>query len=217
MHWFDHFDGYCERTDFTYWSEPINALTNLAFIIAAVIMWRRSAGLVSARVLCGILFAIGSGSYLFHTHATGWALLADVAPIGLFILAYIFVINRDVLGWSWWAALLGTLAFLPYAYIAVPVLNRVPFLAISNFYWTVPILILAYVPFLPKGTGLARGFAIGAGVLCLSITLRSVDELWCAQLPLGTHFLWHCLNAVMLGWMIAVYRRHMLAGRGAGL
>jgi hypothetical protein len=29
--------------------------------------------------------------------------------------------------------------------------------------------------------------------------------------PLGTHFGWHLLNAVMLGWMIEVYRRHMLA------
>jgi hypothetical protein len=29
---------------------------------------------------------------------------------------------------------------------------------------------------------------------------------------LGTHFLWHLLNAVMLGWMINVYVRHR-AGR----
>jgi len=33
--WFAQFDGYCERTDLTYWSEPVNAVTNLAFIIAA--------------------------------------------------------------------------------------------------------------------------------------------------------------------------------------
>jgi aspartyl-tRNA(Asn)/glutamyl-tRNA(Gln) amidotransferase subunit C len=31
------------------------------------------------------------------------------------------------------------------------------------------------------------------------------------QIPLGTHFLWHILNGIMLGWMIEVYRRHMLA------
>jgi hypothetical protein len=28
---------------------------------------------------------------------------------------------------------------------------------------------------------------------------------------MGTHFLWHILNGLMLGWMIEVYRRHMLA------
>jgi hypothetical protein len=25
---------------------------------------------------------------------------------------------------------------------------------------------------------------------------------------MGTHFLWHLLNALMLGWMIMVYVRH---------
>jgi len=36
----------------------------------------------------------------------------------------------------------------------------------------------------------------------------------CVDFPLGTHFLWHILNAVMLGWMIEVYHRHALSGRG---
>ena len=30
-------DVYCERTDFSFWSEPINALTNIAFLIAAAL------------------------------------------------------------------------------------------------------------------------------------------------------------------------------------
>jgi len=30
-------------------------------------------------------------------------------------------------------------------------------------------------------------------------------------LPMGTHFLWHLLNAAMLGWMIEVYARHIRA------
>ena len=29
------FDGYCERVDLTYWAEPVNAITNAAFLIAA--------------------------------------------------------------------------------------------------------------------------------------------------------------------------------------
>ncbi len=50
MDWFEQIDGYCERTDFTYWSEPLNAVTNVAFIIAALLLWRRSAGVPMARV-----------------------------------------------------------------------------------------------------------------------------------------------------------------------
>jgi hypothetical protein len=32
----------------------------------------------------------------------------------------------------------------------------------------------------------------------------------------GTHLFWHLLNAVMLGWMIEIYRRHVLEGGAAG-
>ena len=202
MDWFEQIDGYCERTDFTYWSEPLNAITNAAFIVAALIMWRRTAGMPAARLLCVILFCIGVGSYLFHTHATQWAALADVAPIGIFILTYLFLTNRDIVGLPWWAAGLITLLFGPYAYVMVPLLDQLPFFRISDFYWTVPVLLLLYAGYLRGDVG--NGFVIGAAILCLSITLRSFDEIWCTQFPVGTHIFWHILNGIMLGWMIEV-------------
>jgi RsiW-degrading membrane proteinase PrsW (M82 family) len=60
----------------------------------------------------------------------------------------------------------------------------------------------------------ARGLAIGVGLLGLSLLFRTIDARVCAAFPLGTHFLWHLLNAVLLGWMIRVLVRH---GRGPGL
>jgi hypothetical protein len=56
----------------------------------------------------------------------------------------------------------------------------------------------------------ALGLAMGATLLILSILFRSIDLPLCSGWPLGTHFMWHILNALMLGWMIEVYRRHML-------
>ena len=40
--------------------------------------------------------------------------------------------------------------------------------------------------------------AIVGVVGAVSLTLRTVDEPLCAQWPIGTHFLWHCLNATVL-------------------
>ena len=40
MEWFEAVDGYCERVDAAFWSEPINAVTNAAFLIAAIWVWR---------------------------------------------------------------------------------------------------------------------------------------------------------------------------------
>ena len=217
MDWTRQFDGYCERTDFTYWSEPINAVTNAAFLIAALIMWHRAAGLAGARLLAAILFAIGIGSYLFHTHATAWAALTDVLPILLYILVYLYLVNRAVAGWPVWAAALGTAGFLPYAAGVTFVLAEIPFLSISSVYWTVPILLVIYSAiFRARYPATTTGFLIGAAILSLSITLRSLDEILCAVWPLGTHPAWHLLNALMLGWMIEVYRRHMLEGAAAG-
>ncbi|MEM9438384.1 MAG: ceramidase domain-containing protein [Pseudomonadota bacterium] len=218
MDWTEQFDGYCERTDFTYWSEPINAITNAAFLIAAFIMWRRVRGeaLPIANLLILILTAIGIGSYLFHTHATVWAVTADVVPIGLFILLYLFAVGLHFLRWPLWRALLLTAAFVPFAALVVPLIDRLPFFSISNFYWTVPILLLAFAPLVARqNVATARGMLIGAAILTLSISLRSVDEIICEAVPLGSHFLWHILNGVMLGWMIEVYRRHMVGNAPA--
>ena len=214
MNWTETFDGYCERLDPSFWAEPVNAVTNAAFLIAAVIMvYRlRRSGLVGAYVLVLVLSAIGVGSFLFHTFATGWAALADVAPIGAFILIYLFLVHRFMVGWSLMLSLVATSLFIPYAALLTPALGALPFFEISSFYWTVPVLLFAYA-FVLRGRlpSVAKGMAIGGGLLVISITLRSVDMPLCDGFPLGTHFLWHCLNAVMLGWMIEVYRRHSLA------
>lgn len=205
-------DGYCERMGPEYWAEPINAVTNLAFVLMALFMWRRSAGLPLARALSLILGLIGIGSFLFHTHAQVWSAFLDTTPIALFILLYLFAVNRDVWGMPVWMALLGAALFLPYAALTVPVWQGLPVLAVSAGYIPVPVLILIYAVLLwARAPVVARGFVLGAGLLLLSLTARSVDEILCASLPMGTHFLWHLLNAAMLGWMIEVYARHIRA------
>ena len=70
---------YCERTGAGFWAEPVNAMTNLAFLVAAV----------------------GVGSFLWHTFATPWAEWADVIPIGLFIAVFLASFLRRVAGLRW--------------------------------------------------------------------------------------------------------------------
>lgn len=206
MDWTRTIDSYCERMGPDYWAEPINAVTNLAFILAAIVMWRRSQGDRLAQLLCAVLFAIGVGSYLFHTHAQTWAALADVLPIGIFILLYIFAINRVGLGMRPQIALGVTALFIPYAALTVPLFQMVPGLGSSAGYAPVPLLIGVYAFLLRRrAPELARGLAIGAGLLIASLTFRTLDIPLCANWPLGTHFAWHLLNGLMLGWMIAVY------------
>lgn len=217
MDWTAQVDAYCERMGPAFWAEPVNAVSNAAFVLAALWMWGRlrdvpaGSGKTLARTLCVILALIGIGSFLFHTYATRWAGVADVAPIAIYVLLYIYAANRHY--WRLrplWAAV-ATLGFLPYAALTIPLFSHLPLLGVSAAYMPVPVMILAYA-FALRGRlpTVARGLAIGGGLLLASLTFRSLDMPMCEAVPFGTHFMWHVLNGIMLGWMIEVLRRHLV-------
>lgn len=213
MNWTEAVDGYCERLDASFWAEPVNAVTNGAFLLAALFMWRRSVGVPEARFLCAVLFAIGVGSFLFHTFAQPWAGVADVLPIAVFVFAYIFLAARDYLGMRRRWAGVATLGFVPFAAVTVPLFAQLPILGVSAGYWPVCLLIALFAIVLRrKLPDVALGLGVGAAILTVSITLRSLDMPLCAAIPIGTHLWWHILNGIMLGWMIEVYRRFRVKG-----
>lgn len=217
--WTAQVDGYCERLGPGLWAEPLNAVTNLAFLLAAAWGWRMVRRLPARRgggwLLVGLLALIGIGSGLFHSFATRWAGLADTAPILAFILAYVFLASRDMLGLRPWAAALCVAGFVPFTALTLPLFRLVPGIGSSAAYAPVPLLILVYALLLVRrAPATARGLALGAGLLSLSITARALDLPLCGSWPAGTHFLWHLFNAAMLGWMIRTWVRHVAtAGR----
>ena len=213
MDWFDPVNGYCERLGPGLWSEPLNAVTNLAFLLAAALMWPRVRGIPYGRALCAVLIAIGLGSGLFHTVAERWAGLADVLPILGFILLYLWAVNRGVWHLGRAAAGVGVALFFPWAAGAAVLFGHlIPALGSSAGYAPVALLILLYAAALARrAPAFAANMALGALILSLSIAARAVDLPLCSRWPTGTHFLWHLLNALMLGWMIEALRRQMLA------
>ncbi|MDC3002775.1 ceramidase [Paracoccaceae bacterium] len=217
MDLFKSIDIYCERLDIGIWAEPINAVTNVAFILASIFMWLRCKNLVEGRVLSFLLFSIGCGSFLFHTFAQTWAAILDVAAILIFILTYIFIANHSFLAWSKMVSLIGVILFFPYQLLLANILSNIQFFGSSVQYIPIAILIFIYSGLLRKTEpNLSRGLLIGATILCLSIVFRIIDEPLCSILSVGTHFVWHILNAIMLSWMIEILRRHMLAGYSLG-
>ncbi|MCY4260618.1 MAG: hypothetical protein OXC91_10195 [Rhodobacteraceae bacterium] len=206
---------YCERlADPGFWAEPLHAVSNFAFIIAAIVCWARleSRTLPIVRLLVLWLFGIGVGSGLLHTVATPWAGFLDVLFIALFVVTYFYAANRYFL--SIGANLSLTLIPALFAYIALAtwgLANLIPMLGFSSVYATVAILIAVYgVLLMRRHPAVARGLMIGAVLLTVSITFRTIDKTLCETFPYGTHFVWHILNAVMLAWMIEVLKAHVL-------
>lgn len=210
--WNRPIDAYCERLDPGFWVEPVNALTNAAFIVAALVAARsasrRDGGVMALALVTAM---IGAGSFLFHTVATGWAALADVLPIGLFIVLCLILILHRLVGLSRPAAIATGLAFIPagalLARLGRPLLA--PMIGGGTGYLPPLLALLACGVLLaarrhPAGPSLLATAALFA----VSLTLRSVDQPLCAAVPLGTHWLWHLLNAVVLGRLMLVLARH---------
>lgn len=212
----DQVNCYCERAfspDF--WAEPLNALSNLAFIVAAVMVY---ADLRASRVTTGrrrilalivLLMIVGVGSFLFHTYATEWSRFADIAPIAVFVAVYI------VLALNWFLGL--GIAFSVLVSVSVVGLTVAMFLfgtALNGSLAYAPALVslLAVGTWLHRrGHGATDWILSAFCVFFVSLTFRTIDG-WPEAAPLGclvhetgdktvtigTHPLWHLLNAVTL-------------------
>ena len=215
-----YIDGYCERIAPGFWGEPMNAVTNLAFIVAAAVAWRlvRGRGVPELYALTAILFLIGVGSFLFHTFATGWAAATDVLPILAFVLLYLYSANRHLLGMRRIWALAYTALFFVYAPLATVVVAAViPPIGGSAGYGAIALLIFGYgIGLWRRRPDVAPGLLIGALALSVSITFRALDEPLCDVNPYGTHTVWHILNGIMLGWMIVVMRNGIANSKDRG-
>jgi len=193
-------DLYCERTGPELWAEPLNAGTNLLFLVAAYFAWRLAGqrGLrdPNTSLLCALIAAIGIGSMLFHVFATRWAAAADVIPIALFQIAYLWSYGGRVIGWRWPTRLLAVAAFITGGLLSArlpQVLNG------SLAYAPAFIMLLGLGVYHRRHVPLESMLLLAAsGVLALSLTARSIDMVVCDQFPFGTHFIWHVLDGLVL-------------------
>lgn len=214
-------DIYCERTDAGFWSEPINAVTNLLIVGAGVLGLRqvraRKTG-VYAAVLCWWVMAIGLGSLLFHTTAIELTKWADIVPIATFTLALAIFCLRRFSGLDWPQT---AVYFISY------------FAVISAVTWLIPPWLseatngtTAYLPALAGYAffgivALIYGSRAGwyciacAVILFAGFVFRAVDQDLCEAFPLGTHFMWHVLIALMLAVTLTAVARYGAPREGA--
>ena len=193
----DYVDGYCERVAPGLWGEPLNSLSSLAFLVAAVLVWRLAAGDRTGRLLAGLIGLVFVTSTVFHLLATRWAAVGDSAGVLVFALACVvlFFGRRP----AWLAA---------PAFLALTVVSAV---LGGGLYLSVLIALFAFAVIL----AFARDaywthYAVAGAVFALSLSLRAVDRDVCDYVPVGTHFLWHLLNGVVL-YLVA--RTTVLNGR----
>lgn len=197
----DYIDIYCERLSPGLLAEPLNAITNLSFIIAAIAayLYAKKSNQTSwqSLSLIALLFIIGIGSALFHTFATFWAMLSDTLPILFYQIAFILLYSRFIMNKSPLVTALIFLAFIAtifgFAQLPSQWLNGSLQYAPAFIFLCALGLWHAFNIEKEKFTLIAAAF-----IFLISLSFRSIDMQICPQIPIGTHFLWHCFNGLLL-------------------
>jgi len=208
-------DAYCERVGMGLLAEPLNAVSNVSFLLAAWAAWvvAKRTGALSAgvRALIAIGASVGIGSILWHTYPTMLTLILDSVPILIFIMWYIWLYVRNVVGVrppfavaSAAAFLLATLLAFPFAGVLHGAFVYTPGLVVT--------LVLGL--FHARERRVARFTLLAAaGVYLAALFFRTIDNEVCPVLPIGTHFLWH----ILIGLVTYLAMRPLILSTATGV
>lgn len=195
-------DDYCERTAVGLFNEPINALTNLCFVVAAALVWkhakqlsRSSVGLGDS-VLVVLMVCIAVGSGLFHTFANPVSEWLDVLPIMALQLVWLWLYLKRIMNVRPAVRFVLTLGYL-FTSVAFSLL---PDPTPGSMGYLGPLLVITLLGIYHKDHAPREPqlLFVMAGVFFVSLIFRSVDQASCQYFSVGTHFIWHVLNAVVL-------------------
>lgn len=206
-----YLDAYCERAgDPGLWGEPLNALTNLCFIAAAILAANAVSKLprevfkVDLWLLCAMLFGIGIGSGAWHLQPTGHTVLMDVIPITLFINIYLIAALRRLFGLSWLKTIFWWGLYFAAGMVAQVTLPPDLFNGTIMYIPTFGALVVLTLALRARDAMAGAAFTRVLIVWAISLTFRTVDPAICEHFPSGTHFLWHALNAWVLWRLLLV-------------
>lgn len=205
---------YRERaSDPAFWAEPVNAITNGSFLIAAICgLWlahSRDTLTPVTMVLIGLAMTIGVGSFLFHTAVSPFTMWLDVVPIAAFQVAFLWLLCHEMLGFRTTSAALIVLMVLTSTFMLMPthhILNGSLFYAPTLF--AVFVLGGLWAKQSPQEPYL---LIVAGGCFAVALAARTLD--WHVPWPVGSHFLWHLLNGVVVYCAIRAWVVHLLVER----
>lgn len=202
--WNQNIDLYCERITTGLMAEPFNVYSNVAFLIAAFLVWRFGkknqlmGGAETLLVVFMVLVAIGST--LFHMLANRWSMVADLAPILMFQTLFVFQYGKYIARHDhnpWIKALLMAVAYVGCVYL----IGQAPIETYNGSVGYLPALIfLVFFAIYHSRKARKKSFAIWLSVIFFfcALAMRSVDLEVCEFQVSGTHYAWHAGAALSM-------------------
>lgn len=210
----DSLDLYCERTDIGILAEPFNAITNMAFLVAAAylhLLYRdRYYKDKQAWNLIVLVAAIGFGSGIFHIFANRFTMFLDVIPIGMFVFYYLWVVMQRFLHFNRLKVFFLILCFAASAWLMQ--LIPTPYNLNNSAVYLPCLAAIIYLGLRMKAIkhDSAETFFIAATWFAVSLFFRIIDIALCDITFIGTHFIWHMCNSFVLVLLTRLVIEHPL-------
>lgn len=200
-----HWYGVCERHGLGFIAEPLNVLSSFAFIFVAMMItryYRREEDIIDKwrwdiRVMISLCFVIGVNSVVFHAFPTPMTELLDTIAIVAFIMIYFLSVLFRIGRCNPFQAGICFVAFLGFSHMLVSQFPEALNDSIGYLSSMIALIMIAVHLHL-KARPSSQHFMLAAIVGVVSLFCRAIDKEICPMLPIGSHFLWHMLNATLL-------------------
>ena len=156
---------------------------------------RDAAGLITAMIVA--IVAGGVGAFLFHTTATVWAVVLDMLPFLVFMLLVLWLTLTRFFAWPPLMAALGVVAFVAAVFGGGALIPRGLLPAGAYYLLPLAVLIVVAVSLSLRRSPAAPSYLAAAFVFAAAFAARELDGPLCGAIPVGTHFLWHLLAALL--------------------
>ncbi len=201
-----HFYGLCERaSEPGLWQEPLNTFSNLLFLYVAYKIYAyyhkhpdvQGQRIWDIHIMTFLVAIIGIASTVFHMYPTLDTEMLDVAAIVLFINIFFFSVLFRIGKCNFFQALICYVAFIGFTHMVVSMFPRGLNDSIG-YLSTMGSLVMIAIYLHLKARPSSQYFLVAALIGVCSLFFRSVDNAVCGQFPMGSHFLWHSLNAMLI-------------------
>lgn len=191
---------YCESGIGLFYTQPINTVSNVALLISAYLAFRfiktNHVNNKAIKILPFIIAITGVGSMLWHGIPGPLTNFADTLPLSTFVLVSLFLFLGKLLGKKalvWKIFLAFTLIEIPFIFHIIPSFNG--FLPYS-----IILLFGAFIFYglIRKHKELTSDLIVIISLFATALVFRTLDLTICSSFSIGTHFIWHISNALVL-------------------
>ena len=194
--------SYCEAAVTTWIPQPMNVISSVAFFFLALYiqpkLYRTPISRVMRYAIVWLTALIGFGSIAWHITSSYYGLALDILPIFSIILLLQYMFYVYVLQCSVKRGTLLVGLYLFATLICVPLFKDIIPQSSGAFLPVLVWLLTLAVMLRRTMRKVALMFSYGFVSFSVALAARLLDIPLCADVDIGTHFLWHSFAALTL-------------------